>query len=219
MTPTAREPAQGEPSTRRSAAYGILFARGRGRDVLAWAAKGVVPVAVAPLGGRTVLVPRGRSAAGPPYDDAAMLCAARPAPLRLTPTLGCWAIGGRAVLTVQLRHWRRTVRWVVWDPEQGVLRPPGLEMATPRQVVAAAGGGERCELTEMLAERRHQPVRLLGGVLAVLGLPGATLLTDPGAADTMPGAALHVPDPQQVAYFEDAVRDSLLLRHELGADV
>lgn len=198
-------------------AHGVLISRADPGAVLAWAAKGVVPVAVAPVGGRTVLVPRGRSAVGPPYDDAAMLCAARPAPPRLTPTLGCWEIGGRAVITVQLRHWKRQIRWVVWDPEQGILRPPGLPMATPAQVVSAAGGGDRGELADMLAERRHAPVRLLGGVLAVLGLPGGSLLGDPAAADTMPGAALHVPDETQVGYFRDAVEDSLLLRRELGA--
>lgn len=186
---------------------------------MSWAAKGVVPVAVASIRGRTVLVPRGPSAAGPPYDDAAMLCAARPAPRRLTPTLGCWVIEGRAVLTVQLRHRKRQIRWVVWDPDLGVLRPPGLDVATPLQVIAAAGGGDREELTAMLAERRHPPVRLLGGVLAVLGLPGAHLLGDPAAADAMPEATVHVPDATQVAYFEDAVKDSLLLRRELGADV
>lgn len=207
------------PTHRPAEARGLLISRGRPGEVLAWAATAVVPVVVAPLAGRTVLVPRGPSAVGPPYDDAAMLCAARPAPVRLAPTLGLWVIGGRAVLTVQPRHWRRTVRWVVWDPEHGVLRPPGLARASPQQVIAAAGGGDRAELTAFLAERRHPPVRILAGVLAVLGLPGGHLLTDPAAADGLPGSVRHAPDPEQVGYFEDAVRDTQLLRRELGADV
>lgn len=199
-------------------AHGILLSQAPVGELLAWAAKGVVPVVVAPLEGRTVLVPRGSPAVAAPYDDAATLCAARPAPTRLAPTLGCWVIDGRAVLTVQSRHWRRQVRWVVWDPERGVLRPPGVQIATPQQVVSAAGGGSRAELTSMLAERHHPPARLLSAVLAVLGLPGGPLLLDPASAEDLPHAQVHQPDPREVAYFEDAVKDAVLLRRELGVD-
>lgn len=214
MTPPERP-----PNRLAAVAQGLLICAGPVEEVAAWAARGVVPVVVAPLGDRTVLVPQDRPAVGAPYDDAATLCAARPAPVRAAPTLGCWLIGERAVLTVQSRHRSRQVCWVVWDPERGVLRPPGIERATPRQVIAAAGGGSRAELTAMLAERHHPPVRLLQAVLEILALPGAGLLAEPRAAHDLPGAhALH-PDQREVGYFEDAVRDAVLLRRELGAEV
>ncbi len=212
MTPT-------ELSRPTAAPHGILLLAGDVDEVAAWAARGVVPVVVAPLGHRTVLVPQDRPAVGAPYDDAATLCAARPAPARLAPTIGCWRIGDRAVLTVQSRHRRRQVCWVVWDPEHGVLRPPGIERASPRQVVAAAGGGSRAELTSMLAEQHHPPVRLLQAVLDILGLPGAPLLTDPRTAQDLPGSRLLLPDHREVSYFQDAVRDAVLLRRELGVEV
>ncbi len=215
MTSTDQPPPSPVPAA-PSPSHGLLLSRAPFEEVMAWAAKSVVPVVVAPLQGRTVLVPRGRPAVGAPYDDAATLCAARPAPQKLAPTIGCWVIDERAVITVQSGHWRRQVRWVVWDPERGVLRPPGVEIATPQQVVAAAGGGSRPELTSMLAERHHPPARMLTAVLAVLGLPGAELLLDPHAAEDLAGARVHEPDPKEVAYFEDAVKDAVLLRRELG---
>ncbi|MGI8948262.1 MAG: hypothetical protein ACR2FV_09875 [Ornithinimicrobium sp.] len=214
MTPTER------PGSRPAAVtQGLLLTAGPVEEVADWAARGVVPVVVAPLGERTVLVPQDRPAVRAPYDDAATLCAARPAPVRAAPTLGCWLIGERAVLTVQSRHRRRQVSWVVWDPEHGVLRPPGIERASARPVVAAAGGGSRAELTAMLAELHHPPVRLLQAVLDILGLPGAHLLAAPRAAQDLPGARVLLPDRREVGYFEDAVRDAVLLRRELGAEV
>ncbi len=208
-----------EPSRPAAAPHGVLLLSGAVDDVAGWAARGVVPVVVAPLGDRTVLVPQDRPAVGAPYDDAATLCAARPAPARLAPTIGCWRIGERAVITVQSRHRRRQVRWVVWDPEHGVLRPPGIQRASPHQVVAAAGGGSRAELTAMFGERHHPPVRLLQAVLDILALPGAALLSDPRAAQDLPDARVLLPDRREVTYFEDAVRDAVLLRRELGVEV
>lgn len=215
MTPTERRTPRQPPAVTR----GLLLCAGPLQEVAAWAARGVVAVVVAPLGERTVLVPQDRPAVAAPYDDAATLCAARPAPVRAAPTLGCWLIGQRAVLTVQSRRRSRQVSWVVWDPEHGVLHPPGIERASPRQVVAAAGGGSRAELSAMLAERHHSPVRLLQAVLEILGLPGATLLADPLSAHDLPGAQILHPDQREVGYFEDAVRDAVLLRRELGVEV
>lgn len=210
------EPARPRPTP---VVHGIQLFDGEVDEVAAWAAKGVVPVIVAPLSSRTILVPQDRPAVGPPYDDAATLCAARLVPWRAAPALGCWVIDDRAVITVQSRHRRSKVRWVVWDRERGVLRPPGIERASPHQVVAAAGGGSRRELMSMLAEQHHAPVRLLQAVLALLGLPGAELLAEPIAARDLPGARLLEPEQREVSYFEDAVRDAVLLRHELGVEV
>ncbi|CAN5470445.1 hypothetical protein BH23ACT6_BH23ACT6_24230 [soil metagenome] len=195
---------------------GLWLSHGRLSDVNSWAAKTVVPVVVTRMGLHTVLVPRGRSAIGAPYDDAATLCAARPAPSRLAPAIGFWVIEERAVITVQLSGWRRQVRWVVWDPERGVLRPPGVESAGPAQVLRAAGGGARRDLVEMLAERHHPPARLLAAVVSLLGLPGAEVLLDPSAADRWTRVQVHDPAAREVAYFEDSVKHAVALRRELG---
>jgi hypothetical protein len=195
---------------------GLWLCRGRAREVNSWAAKSVVPVLVARRGAHTALVPRGSSAVSAPYDDAATLCAARPAPAKVAPAIGFWVIEGRAVITVQPRAWRRRIRWVIWDPELGVIRPPGVEVATPAEVISAAGGGSRRELVEMLAERQHTPARLLSGVVTILGLPGADVLLDPTVADAWQRSTRYEPDARQVEFFEDAVKHAVALRRELG---
>ncbi len=195
---------------------GLWLSRAMITDVDAWAAKSVVPVLVHRLGLHTALVPRGRSAVGAPYDDAAMMCAARPAPVKLSPAVGFWVIDDRAVITVQSKHWRRQIRWVIWDPQVGMLRPPGVDIASPQQVLAAAGGGRRDELIDMLAERHHPPQRLLSAVVNLLGLPGADVLLDAEAARSWEGVHTHEPDDREVDFFEDAVKDAVALRRELG---
>lgn len=195
---------------------GLWLSNGRLSYVNTWAAKSVVPVLVTRMGLHTALVPRGRSAIGAPYDDAATLCAARSAPTRLAPAIGFWVIDERAVITVQLSGWRRQVRWVVWDPERGVLRPPGVEAATPTHVLSAARGGTRRNLVELLAERHHPPARLLAAVVGTLGLPGAEVLLDPEAAQRWSRAHVHDPAPREVGYFEDSVKHAVALRRELG---
>ncbi|MGB3827740.1 MAG: hypothetical protein WA962_03110 [Ornithinimicrobium sp.] len=209
MTSVSSRPARLAPT-------GMWFSRARTRDVDHWAAKSVVPVLVHRLGLHTVLVPRDRSAVGAPYDDAAMMCAARPAPVKLAPAIGFWVIDDRAVITVQSKHWRRTIRWVIWDPQAGLLRPPGVEVASPHQVMAAARGGNRSELIDLLAQRHHPPQRLLSAIVSLLGLPGAEVLVDPAVPRSWKGAHPHDPDQREVHYFEDAVKDAVALRHELG---
>ncbi|MGB7449000.1 MAG: hypothetical protein WA892_07725 [Ornithinimicrobium sp.] len=195
---------------------GLWLCRGHTEEVNAWAAKSVVPLLVARRGPHTAVVPRGSSAVGAPYDDAATLCAARPAPKKVAPAIGFWVIDDRAVITVQAASLRRRIRWVIWDPERGVIRPPGVEVATPQQVLSAAGDGDREELVDMLSERAHPPSRLLSAVVTVLGLPGADALLDPAVADTWPSGTRHEPDLRQVEFFEDAVKHAVALRRELG---
>jgi len=195
---------------------GLWLCRGRIAEVNAWAARSVVPLLVARRGAHTAVVPQGYSAVGAPYDDAATLCAARPATTKVTPAIGFWVIEDRAVITVQARAWRRRIRWVIWDPERGVIRPPGVDIATPHQVLAAAGGGSRSELVEMLSERHHTPQRLLSAVVTVLDLPGADVLLDPAVAQTWQRGTRHEPDARQVEFFEDAVKHAVALRRELG---
>ncbi|HLS40716.1 MAG TPA: hypothetical protein VK038_08140 [Ornithinicoccus sp.] len=211
MTPPAPAPHHGGDGR-----AGMLLLRGAVPDVTTWARKGVVPVTVAALEGWTVVLADGPSRAQPPYDDALTMLAARRVPARLRPALGFFVIDGRAVITAQSgpRH-RRGPRWVVWDPDHGVLRPPGLPVAPPAQLVQAAGGGDRTELVEILRERHLDPARLLAAVTVTLGLPGGRLLVRPEEAAELEGAVAGEPDPVQVRYFDDAVRDAVQLRREL----
>lgn len=211
MTPSAHPP---HPDGDGRA--GLLLLRGAVPDVAAWARKGVVPVTVAALEGWTVVLGNGPSRAQPPYDDALTMLAARRVPARMRPALGFFVIDGRAVVTAQSgpRH-RRGPRWVVWDPEHGVLRPPGLPVAPPAQLVQAAGGGSRSELVEILRERHLDPARLLAAVTVTLGLPGGRLLVRPEEVADLEGAVEKEPDPVQVRYFDDTVRDAVELRREL----
>lgn len=191
----------------------MLLLRGAPHDVRAWAAKGVVPVAVGRYPGWTVLVPRGVSPAAPPYDDALPLLAARRVRGRLGPGLGFWEIDGRAVLTVH--HGRGGPRWVVWETGVGVVRPPGLPVAGPDLLLRIAGDGSRSELVEILAEDQLPPRRLLAAVAALLGLPGARVLVRPEEVEGADDLRDVTPPPRQVEWFDDAVRDAVLLRREL----
>lgn len=198
---------------------GLLLAAGARPEVDAWAAGTVVPVTVLPRDRWTLIVARGASRAEAPYDDGALVLASRALTAKAGPGLGFFEIDGRAVVTVHPGGRKRAVRWVVWEPETGLLRPPGLELAGPAEVVRIAGAAPevRDELVELLHETRVRPARMLQAVMATLGLPGARLLEEPQRADEAEGATHHTPDPQQVEWFDDAVRDSVRLRTELGA--
>lgn len=213
MTPDTRTPSGAAGAEEEQA--GLLLVRGAPPEVSAWARRGVVPVTVAPLPGWTAVLPNGPSLAGAPYDDALTVLAARHVSPKIGPALGFFAIGGRAVITVQTRSLRRRIRWVVWDPTRGIQRPPDLEVAPPSMLLRVAGGGSKRELVEILAERHLAPHKLLAAVTAVLELPGGRLLIDRGGVDDLAGAIDREPSGAEVAYFEDAVRDAVLLRREL----
>lgn len=197
---------------------GLVLAAGPRGEVTSWAAAGVVPVTVVPLGAWTAVVGRGPSLANPPYSDGALLLAARAMTANASPGLGFFQVDGRAVLTLHPPGRRRAVRWVVWEPRAGLLRPPGLDLAGPGEIVGVAGCGARvrAELVELLHETEARPVQMLRAVLATLDLPGGRLLEDPDHADSLPGATSHPPQDRQVAWFEEAVGDSVRLRRELG---
>lgn len=214
MTPDTRVPT-GPAAGVDTGQAGLLLLRGAPPEVSDWVRRGVVPVTVAPLPGWTAVLPNGPSRAEPPYDDALTLLAARHVPPKVAPAIGFFAIGGRAVITVQTRSVRRHVRWVVWDPARGVLRPPDLAVAPPQLLLRAAGGGDRRELVEILAERHLAPHKLLAAVTAVLGLPGGRLLIDRAEVEDIAGAIDREPLEREVGYFEDAVKDSVRLRREL----
>lgn len=197
----------------------LVLAAGARPEVDAWVRGSVVPVTVVPLDRWTAVVARGASHTDEPYDDGALLLAARALAGRAGPGLGFFVIDGRAVITAHPEGRRKGPRWVVWEPEVGLLRPPGLELAGPGEIVAIAGCPPvvRDELVELLHETRVRPARMLMAVMATLELPGARLVEQPAHADSLPGATDHRPDPRQVGWFEDAVKDSVRLRRELGA--
>lgn len=205
------------PQRRPDAA--LVLAAGARPEVDQWVSASVVPVAVAPLDSWTAVVALGDSHAEAPYDDGPLVLAARALGPKAGPGLGFFVIDGRAVVTVHGTGRRRALSWVVWDPETGLLRPPGLPLAGPGEIVAVAGcpPAVRDELIELLHELRVRPARMLQAVMATLSLPGARLVEDPGHVDTLPGVERHTPDRKQVGWFDDAVRDSVRLRRELGA--
>lgn len=202
----------------RPAPTGLMLLRGGRSEVEAWVARTVAPVLVVPAGRWTAVVAAGSSQVGTPYDDAATVLAARPVPAKAGPGLGFFLVDDRVVVTVHTPGRRRGPGWVVWEPDLGLLRPPGLQLAGPAEVVRVAGAGPRVrdELVDLLHETRARPVLMLQAVVATLDLPMGSILADPGKAADLAGATLHEPRPREVAWFEDAVADSVRLRRELG---
>ncbi|MFK5634955.1 MULTISPECIES: hypothetical protein [unclassified Ornithinimicrobium] len=214
MTPTAPPP--DHVGVRPTA---LVLLAGVRTEIAAWVSRSVVPLATVPLEGWTVVLGTGSTPVGAPYDDAGMLLAARPVPPRAGPALGFFELDGRAVVTVHGAGRRKGPTWVVWEPDLGLLRPPGLELAGPAEITRAAGAPAevRDELVDLLHEKRARPVTMLQAVMATLGLPGARLLAEPARVEELPGTTLHQPAGRQVGWFEDAVADSVRLRRELGA--
>jgi hypothetical protein len=214
VTPTAAasDPAEVPPTA-------LVLLAGVRAEVASWVSRSVVPLASAPLEGWTVALGTGRTPVGAPYDDAGMLLAARPVSPRAGPALGFFELDGRAVVTVHAAGRRTGPTWVVWEPDLGLLRPPGLELAGPAEITRTAGAPAevRDELVDLLHEKHARPVTMLQAVMATLGLPGVRLLADPARVDRLPGATRHTPSGRQVSWFEDAVADSVRLRRELGA--
>ncbi|OLT22025.1 hypothetical protein BJF81_13725 [Ornithinimicrobium sp. CNJ-824] len=196
----------------------LLLLRGPRERVAGWVSRSVVPLVVAPVGRWTVAVAAAGPPTGPPYDDGALLLVGRPVPARTGPALGFSETGGRAVITVHAAGRRRGPGWVVWEPGVGLVRPPGLDLAGPGEIVRLAGCPARTreELVDLLHETGPRPMTMLQAVMATLGLPGPRLLQDPVRAAELPGATRHDPSARQVSWFEDAVADSVRLRRELG---
>lgn len=206
------------PSAPQRDPTGVLLLGGDRGEVDGWVAHHVAPLVVAPVERWTLVVAAGPSRVGAPYDDAATVLAARPVPAKAGPALGFFEIDGRAVVTVHAGGRRKAPSWVVWEPDLGLLRPPGLDLAGPAEVVRAAGrpSAVRDELVDLLHETSARPVTMLQAVMATLELPGTRYLTDPAPAAELPGARRHEPDAREVGWFEDAVADSVRLRRELG---
>lgn len=218
MTTSTDQPT-GAGAPRQDVPRGLVLLRGAQEEVAGWAARTVVPVVVAPAAPWTVAVVAGEAPVGPPYDQPALLLAGRPVPAKAGPAMGFFEVEGRAVITLQGTGRRRTPRWVVWEPEVGLLRPPGLELAGPAEMVRVAGAAPevRDELVDLLHETRSRPLRMLQAVMATLSLPMARLLAEPERAGALEGAVRYEPLGREVDRFEDGVADSVRLRRELGA--
>lgn len=199
----------------------MLLLRGEPDPVATWARRGLVPVHVVPLDGWTAVLPAGPSRAMPPYDDTLKALAGRPVAARLRSAIGLFAVDGNAVVTVQPTGWRAIQRWFVWSPGQGVVRTRHLATGRPADLTAAAGihgGTTRRGVLDLLIDGGGDAHGVLGGLLALLSLPGSDLLAggqDPAASQ---GSMLVEPSERHVARFERIVQDQALHRVELEDD-
>ncbi len=199
----------------------MLLLRGEADIVSTWARRGLAPVYVVPLEGWTAVLPAGPSRAMPPYDDTIKTLAGRHVASRLRSAIGFFAVEGNAVVTVHPTGWRAIPRWFLWSPAHGVTRPWHLAPGRPADLLSAAGipgAGVRREVRNILVETGGDAHGVLGGLMAVLSLPGSDLLDggqDPAMAQ---GSVLVEPDDRQIARFERIVSDRALHRAELDED-
>lgn len=193
------------PTPRRPVG-GLLLVRSDAERLATWTRRGLVAARVTPLGAWSGITPASeRSRVAPPYDDPRMALAARPVPAALRPSIGFFVTGRRAVVVAQPRGWRAVKRWVVWLPEAGVVRAPGLRPAEPGQLVALSGAEPSVApgLHDAWSALPPDPLTWLGGIVTALDLPGRELLVAPDA----PVGGLIEPDDSSTARFEALVRE------------
>ncbi len=199
---------------------GLLLLRGTPEAAARWVSRGLVAAHVVPLSGWTGVVPV-ESLARPPYDDPLAVLAVRPVSSRLRPSLGVFAVAGRAVVAVQPAGWRPVPRWLVWQPGRGVVRAPGLRDARRHDLLAAAGavprGRQAAEaLGAVLGDPRRDALGLVAEVMDVLGLPGAGLFTGTDAPEAH--GRLVEPVAKEVARFDARMLEEARHRAELEED-
>ncbi len=192
---------------------GLLLVRARPGPVSGWVRRGLVACDVVPLGEWTALLPVERaSRASAPYDDAIAVLAARPLPLRLRPALGLFVVDHRAVVSLQPQGLRPAHRWLVWEPETGRVRTPGLEAARPPDLAAAARHRTAAPVVHQVLENvAGDAPRLLRRLLDALALPGADLLTQ----FEQPRGQVVAPTARSVARFESRMAEQAQHRAEL----
>ena len=193
------------PTTRRPVG-GLLLTHARPDRVTPWARRGLVSVHITPLGQWCAVTPvNDRARAAAPYDDARMALAARPLHTSLRPSIGFFVTGRRGVVVVQPRGWRTVPRWVVWLPDGGPVRAPGLRPAEAEDLVEFTGAGRAAlsQVVEALAATPVDALTWLAGVHEALRLPGRDLLVEADAAY----GSLVEPDGESVARFDALMRD------------
>jgi hypothetical protein len=197
---------------------GLLLLRSEPEAAARWVSRGLVGARVVPLPGWTAVQPaEPLSRALPPYDDALTVLASQPVSHRLRSSVGLFAVGGRAVVTVRRQGWRTVQRWLVWQPGHGVVRTPALRQARPLDLVSAAHATTRGvdrEVAELLRDSRGDATTLLADLMSVLGLPGAGLL----AGDAPPQGDLVEPGVRGVARFNAFVLEEARHRAEQEED-
>ena len=198
-------------------ARGLLLVSGGTGPVSTWVRRGLVACQVVALDPWTAVLPTETSSrAEAPYDDAVTMLAARPVPRRLRSALGFFTVDGRAVVTVQGPGWRSGTRWLVWEPGAGLVRAPGLELARPSDLLAAAGrqvdrSRDPRAVADLVASRDGRADAIILDLLSLLGLPGADLVG--------PGIGLRgqvvAPTAQAVARFDARMAEQARHRSEL----
>ena len=116
------------------------------------------------------------------------------------------------MVTVQGPGWRTAVRWLVWEPGVGLVRPPAWSWpALPTCSPRLAPDGEPRAVAEVVAGRDGRADGVIVDLLAVLGLPGADLVG--------PGVGLRgqvvAPTAQAVARFDARMAEQARHRSEL----
>lgn len=192
---------------------GLLLVRARPGPASGWVRRGLVACDVVPLGEWTALLPMERvSRASAPYDDAIAVLAGRPLPPRLRPALGFFVVDHRAVVSLQPRGWRPSQRWLVWEPGSGRVRTPGLGVARPPDLVAAARSRTAAPVVQrVLEDRSGDAPRMLRRLLDALALPGEDLL----GPSEHPRGQVVAPTAQAVARFESRMAEQAQHRAEL----
>ncbi|GAB47652.1 hypothetical protein [Mobilicoccus pelagius] len=189
---------------------GVVLTSTRPEAVVAWARRGLGPLVVAPVGRWTLVAPAGRPKARYPYDDAVRTLAGRPASRRMRPAVGFFRVGRQAVVTVHPPHRWAATRWLIWTPRDGVVRPRGLPVATPEDVVHAAGRDSAetiAAVTEIVGDVGASAQEILAALLGVLDLPGVDVLTGAVAAADLVDARLVVPHDRYARAFDRVVRE------------
>lgn len=194
------------PPLPRRPVGGLLLARGETERLATWTRRGLVAAHVTGLGEWSAATPANdRSRAAAPYDDARVALAARPLPAALRPSVAFFVTGRRGVVVVQPSGWRPVKRWVVWLPESGVVRAPGLRAAEPVDLLGPAGARPDAVagLHDALSAVPGDPLTWLSGVHAALRLPGRDLLLAPEARV----GTLIEPDDSSAARFDALMRE------------
>lgn len=185
-----------------------MLVPGPAASVTRWLRRGVVAVRVADLGRwAAVCLADSRARSAAPYDVGLEVLAAAPAPFSRRPALGFFAMKGRAVVTVQVRSWRSTHLWLVWEPGVGQRQTPDLTELPLTVLVRAAGAARSTTLEALrshLARTTGTPLEFLLTLLAMLDLPGGDLLRH-GAPEDLPAIE---PSLRAIRAFDSLVAES-----------
>lgn len=193
-----------------------MLVPGPARASLRWLRRGLVAVRVADLGAWTgICLAEDRARSAAPYDVGLQVLAAAPAPLGRRPCLGFFVLGQRALVTVQVRAWRSSHLWLVWEEGVGLRETAELDPLPPTVLVRAAGAASQVSLETLrghLGRREGTAIAWLTDLLALLDLPGADLL-EHGASDQLVEV---LPSARSVRAFDAMVADEAAYRAELG---